>query len=117
MNQLIPARGKNAASLQQEEDGLNGDVFATGRASENGHLISRFEWLRARPKHEVSTPAMYMVFDLVELKGDDLRARPLHERRQELEQLVGRHQFIIRRDDPLPIAQRRGRSAALQLRG
>jgi ATP-dependent DNA ligase len=38
---------------------------------------------------------MYMVFDLLELEGDDLRPRPLRERRQALEQLVAGHQLII----------------------
>jgi hypothetical protein len=33
MNQVIAARGENAASLQQEGNGLNGEVIATGRAS------------------------------------------------------------------------------------
>jgi bifunctional non-homologous end joining protein LigD len=61
----------------------------------DGQLISRFEWLRTRPKDEVSTPPMYMVFDLLELEGDDLRTRPLRERRQALERLVAERQFII----------------------
>ena len=36
------------------------------------------------------TPPMYMVFDLLELAGKDLRPRPLRERREALEQLVSR---------------------------
>jgi bifunctional non-homologous end joining protein LigD len=64
---------------------------ATGRACDgeiaifDNQLISRFEWLRARPKNEVATLPMYMVFDLLELDGIDLRTQPLRERRQALE--------------------------------
>jgi bifunctional non-homologous end joining protein LigD len=54
----------------------------------DSQLISRFEWLRARPKHEVATPPIYVVFDLLKLDGEDLRTQPLRERRQALEQLA-----------------------------
>jgi bifunctional non-homologous end joining protein LigD len=64
----------------------------------DNQLISRFEWLRAPPKHEVATPPMYMVFDLLELEGEDLRPRPLLERRQAL--------IPTRRSSPM--ASRRG---------
>jgi bifunctional non-homologous end joining protein LigD len=61
----------------------------------DSQLISRFEWLRARPKHEVATPPIYMVFDLMDLDGEDLRTQPLQERRQALERLVADRQLII----------------------
>ena len=38
---------------------------------------------------------MYMVFDLLELDGEDLRSRPLRERRERLEQLVVGRELII----------------------
>jgi ATP-dependent DNA ligase len=38
---------------------------------------------------------MYMVFDLLELDGKDLRTRPLRERREALERRVAGHQLII----------------------
>jgi len=69
---------------------LDGEIAIFDR-----QLISRFEWLRARPKHEVATPPMYMVFDLLHLDGEDLRAQPLHERHQALEQLATDCQLII----------------------
>jgi bifunctional non-homologous end joining protein LigD len=69
---------------------LDGEIAIFDR-----QLISRFEWLRARPKYEVATPPMYMVFDLLELEGEDLRPRSLLERRQALEQLVADRQLII----------------------
>jgi bifunctional non-homologous end joining protein LigD len=51
-------------------------------------LISRFEWLRGRPADEPATLPVYMVFDLLELNGRDLREHPLRERRRLLERLV-----------------------------
>jgi ATP-dependent DNA ligase len=38
---------------------------------------------------------MYMVFDLLELEGEDLRPNPLHERRQKLEELAGDRQLVM----------------------
>ena len=38
---------------------------------------------------------MYMVFDLLELEGEDLRPRPLLERRQTLDQLVADRQLVM----------------------
>jgi bifunctional non-homologous end joining protein LigD len=61
----------------------------------DNQLISRFEWLRARPKNEVATPPIYMVFDLLELGGEDLRIQPLWERRQALEQLAADRQLVM----------------------
>jgi bifunctional non-homologous end joining protein LigD len=61
----------------------------------DSQLVSRFEWLRTRPKDAVMTPPMYMVFDLLALDGTDLRPRPLHERREALEELVEDHQLIM----------------------
>jgi bifunctional non-homologous end joining protein LigD len=38
---------------------------------------------------------MFMVFDLLELEGEDLRPRSLLERRQALEQLVADRQLVM----------------------
>jgi bifunctional non-homologous end joining protein LigD len=92
---------------------LDGEIAIFDR-----QLISRFEWLRARPKHEVATPPMYMVFDLLELAGGDLRPRPLLERRQALEQLVADCQLIIpTRRLVANGLEAWGRGTRLQLRG
>jgi bifunctional non-homologous end joining protein LigD len=69
---------------------LDGEIAIFDR-----QLISRFEWLRARLKNEVATPPLYMVLDLLELGGEDLRTQPLQERRPALEQLVADRQLII----------------------
>ena len=81
----FPELVKAIAELDAPSLVLDGEIAIFDR-----QLISRFEWLRARPKHEVATPPMYMVFDLLALKGEDLRPRSLLERRQALEQLAAR---------------------------
>ena len=43
-------------------------------------LISRFEWLRGRPKDETTTPALYMAFDCLYARGEDLWKRSLRSR-------------------------------------
>jgi bifunctional non-homologous end joining protein LigD len=57
-------------------------------------LISRFEWLRARPKDEPATLPVYIAFDVLELDGRDLRPKPLKERRRVLERLVHNHAMV-----------------------
>src|SRR5713101_8114803 len=86
----FPELVKAVADLDASSIVLDGEVAIFDR-----QLISRFEWLRARPKNEVATPPMYMVFDLLELDGEDLRRQPLRERRQELEQLAADRQLIM----------------------
>ena len=39
--------------------------------------ISRFEWLRSRPKDGRATLPVYMVFDVLELDGKDWRGTTL----------------------------------------
>jgi bifunctional non-homologous end joining protein LigD len=58
-------------------------------------MVTRFEWLRAKPKDDVATPPMLMAFDLLELDGEDQRKRPLRERRQALEHLLKRERLIL----------------------
>ncbi len=65
------------SSLPAEAFLLDGEVAVYDRA-----LISRFEWLRGRPKDEPATLPVYMVFDVLEVGGKDLRKEPLKERRR-----------------------------------
>jgi bifunctional non-homologous end joining protein LigD len=69
---------------------LDGEVAVYDRA-----FISRFEWLRARPKDEPATLPVYVVFDVLELEGRDLRGKPLKERRRALERLIGGRSMIF----------------------
>jgi bifunctional non-homologous end joining protein LigD len=69
---------------------LDGEVAVFDKA-----LISRFEWLRGRPTDEPATLPVYMVFDLLEFDGRDLREQPLRERRRLLDRLVSSHGTVF----------------------
>ena len=49
--------------------------------------MSRFH-LFGDPGSELSTPAVFMAFDCLQLRGRDLRQRPLRDRRKALEDVV-----------------------------
>ena len=74
--QRFPELAQAVAALSAESVILDTEVAVFDR-----QLVSRFEWLRARPKDDVATPPMLMAFDLLELDGEDQRNRPLRERR------------------------------------
>ncbi len=67
---------------------LDGEV-AVEVAVYDHAFVSRFEWLRRRPTDEPATLPVYMVFDLLELDGRDLRREPLKIRRRRLERSSG----------------------------
>ena len=62
---------------------LDGEIAVFDR-----RLLSRFEWIRARPTDEPATPPTLIAFDCLYARGKDLRARPLRVRRDVLEDLV-----------------------------
>jgi bifunctional non-homologous end joining protein LigD len=69
---------------------------STGKSAVYDHaFISRFEWLHGQPKDALATLPGYMVFDLLELDGKDLRGEPLKVRRRLLERVVGGHGMIF----------------------
>ena len=78
----FPALVKALSGLKPRAFILDGEVAVYDRA-----FISRFEWLRRRPTDEPATLPVYMVFDLLELDGRDLRTEPLRVRRR-LERLL-----------------------------
>jgi len=71
---------KALAALKPAAFTLDGEVAVYDQA-----FISRFEWLRERPTDEPATLPVYMVFDVLELGGRDLRGETLKERRRVLE--------------------------------
>jgi len=77
-------------SLSADAFLLDGEVAVYDRA-----LISRFAWLRGRPKNEPATLPVYMVVDVLELGGKDLRGEPLWKRRKVLEELVAGARMIL----------------------
>jgi ATP-dependent DNA ligase len=58
-------------------------------------LVSRFEWLRGRPKDQAATPPMLMAFDCLYARRKDLREGPLSGRRHVLEAEVDGHRLIL----------------------
>ena len=61
----------------------------------NRQLISRFEWLRGRPKDDTATPPLLMAFDCLYAHGKDLRERALRVRRNVLEEVVDGQQLVL----------------------
>jgi bifunctional non-homologous end joining protein LigD len=61
----------------------------------DSQLISRFEWLRARPSDQTATPPIFMAFDCLWLAGDDLRDQGLDRRRERLEQMVKGQDMLL----------------------
>ena len=86
----FPELVKALGGLKAKSFTLDGEV-----AIFDGDLISRFEWLRGRPKDEPATLPVYITFDILELAGRDLRDRPLKERHRVLERLVWHHSMIF----------------------
>jgi bifunctional non-homologous end joining protein LigD len=58
-------------------------------------LVSRFEWLRRRPKGETATPPVFVAFDCLYARRKDLRNRPLRVRRHVLEAEVAAEHFVL----------------------
>ena len=85
-----PDLAKALASLPARSFILDGEVAVY----DQGH-ISRFEWLRARPKDERATLLVYMAFDVLELDGKDWRPEPLWKRRRVFEELIAREREIL----------------------
>jgi bifunctional non-homologous end joining protein LigD len=86
----FPDLAQALASLAARSFILDGEVAVFDQAH-----ISRFEWLRARPKDGRATLPVYMVFDVLELDGKDWRAEPLWKRRRVLEELVAQERQIL----------------------
>lgn len=86
----FPDLAKSLAALPARSFTLDGEVAVYDQAH-----ISRFEWLRARPKDGRATLPVYMVFDVLELDGKDWRPEPLWKRRRVLEELVAHERMIL----------------------
>jgi ATP-dependent DNA ligase len=86
----FPELVKALGGLKPKSFILDGEVAVFDKG-----LISRFEWLRGRPKDESATLPVYIAFDILELAGRDARNRPLKQRRRVLERLVWHHSMIF----------------------
>jgi bifunctional non-homologous end joining protein LigD len=98
---LVTRQGKEFTSrfpeLSKALGGLNAKAFILDGevAVFDKDLVSRFEWLRGRPKDEPATSPVYIVFDVLELNGRDLRSKTLRERRRVLERLSNHHSMVF----------------------
>ena len=86
----FPELVKVLGALKVKSFTLDGEVAVFDKA-----LVSRFEWLRGRPADEPATLPVYIVFDVLELDGKDLRPQPLKARRKVLERLASNHGMIF----------------------
>lgn len=78
-----PAVAQAATELPVESAVLDGELVAL---DDNG--VSRFQLLQNAASNR-SSPLVYFAFDLFHLDGDDLRAKPLAERKEALSELIG----------------------------
>ncbi len=58
-------------------------------------LISRFEWLRHAARPDLATPPIFMAFDCLHHRGQDLRPRPLATRRNVLEDVLDGQDLVL----------------------
>ena len=86
----FPELAKALAALPARSFILDGEVAVYDQAR-----ISRYEWLRARPKDGRATLPVYVVFDVLELDGKDWRPEPLWKRRRVLEELIAREPRLV----------------------
>ena len=86
----FPELAAAVAALEPPTLLLDGEIAVFDR-----QLISRFEWLRGRPKDEAATPPTLIAFDCLYARGKDLRARALRVRRNVLEELVDGHDLVL----------------------
>jgi bifunctional non-homologous end joining protein LigD len=69
---------------------LDGEVAVFDRM-----LISRFEWLWHHAPPELATPPIFVAFDCLHVRGQDLRARPLHVRRNVVEDVLDGQDLVL----------------------
>jgi len=86
----FPELAQALAALPAQAFTLDGEVAVYDQA-----LISRFEWLRGRPKDALAAGPVYMAFDLLELEGTDMRGEPLWKRRKALEKLIAGQRMVL----------------------
>ncbi|MGY0650479.1 ATP-dependent DNA ligase [Luteimonas sp. A537] len=81
-----------AAALLPRDCVIDGELLAwqPGEADPMpfSALQTRIQRLKPGPKSLAAAPARVLAYDLLELEGEDLRTRPLHERRALLAELI-----------------------------
>jgi bifunctional non-homologous end joining protein LigD len=90
LTRRFPELAAAVAALKPPTLLLDGEI-----AVFDSQLISRFEWIRARPTDEPATPPTLIAFDCHYARGKDLRKRPLRVRRNLLEELADGHDLVL----------------------
>jgi bifunctional non-homologous end joining protein LigD len=90
-NEKFPEIVEAIAALKIDDAILDGEIVAL---DEKG--ISSFQLLQAYELGEKRPSIYFYVFDLLRLKGKDLRGQTLTERKAQLEQLLGNKSGLIR---------------------
>ena len=86
----FPDLAKAIAALPAASLILDGEV-----AVFDDQLVSRFHLLWERAPDGPATPPMFMAFDCLYVNGDDLRPRPLRERRAMLEEEIRDQRLVL----------------------
>jgi bifunctional non-homologous end joining protein LigD len=79
----FPELAAAIARLAPETLVLDGEVAVYDK-----RRVSRFEWMRRSPRDAVASPPIFMVFDLLQLEGQDVRHEPLRIRRERVERVL-----------------------------
>jgi len=90
-NAKFPEVADSVARLKAKDVILDGEIVALdtkGRSS--------FQLLQAYELGEERPPIFFYVFDLLRLNGEDLRARPLQERKMQLNELLKKPPGVLR---------------------
>jgi bifunctional non-homologous end joining protein LigD len=90
LTRRFPELAAAVAKLETPTLMLDGEIAVFDQ-----QLVSRFEWLRGRPRDNTATPPLLMAFDCLYARGKDLRKRPLRVRRNVLEELVDGQQWVL----------------------
>jgi DNA ligase-1 len=94
-----------AAALARLPDGtvLDGEILAWegDRPRSFATLQRRLGRVKVSARMQQEVPLVVMAYDLLEYRGEDLRGRPLTERRQQLERLVLEHHLPQLRLSPV----------------
>ena len=81
----VPELVAGVASLHLKSGELDGEMIVPSATG------SDFNALQGRLSAENKAPLLYMLFDMPSLNGEDLRARPLIERKAALKELLAEH--------------------------
>ena len=90
LTRRFPGLAAAVAALDPPTLVLDGEIAVFDR-----QLVSRFEWLRGRPKDDTATPPLLMAFDCLYARAKDLRTRALQVRRNVPEEIIDGQSLVL----------------------